>query len=376
MFNGNGKRIALITAGVLVFVTSYMVVRTLVGFSYFKTLTPEFAGTCTAVTSPPGPEDLVIDRRTGVMYLSSFDRRLHFANPKDDTLRGGIFALDIINPENGFVDMTVVADAEGETSALTKFRPHGLSLFVGDDGRTTLMAISHPSSGHTVEIFGVFEEEVEGRTVRQLVHRETIENQDAFVSPNDIHAVDHDRFYVTNDHGSTSGFSRFMEDLRKKDNASVAYYDGTNARIAAEDLTYANGINVIDDGRTLVVAETVDNTVRFYDRDPATGGLTLKDLVYVGNGVDNIDVAVDGSLWIASHPKTLMFMGHARDKKKLSPSQVLRIVPESDGSGGVVEQIYLNLGEEISGSSVAVTYNQRMFVGQVFDERILICDLP
>ena len=46
-----------------------------------------------------------------------------------------------------------------------------------------------------------------------------------------------------------------------------------------------------------------------------------------------------------------------------------------NGNGGHVEQIYLNLGEQISGSSVAVEYNDRFFVGQVFDGTVLICDL-
>ena len=36
MLKGKGKRIALISVGVLIFVSSYMVVRTLVGVGYFR----------------------------------------------------------------------------------------------------------------------------------------------------------------------------------------------------------------------------------------------------------------------------------------------------------------------------------------------------
>ena len=368
-------QIVAIASGVLLLLLSAFVVRTLLKANFFATLQPEFAGTCRAMASPPGPEDLAIDRATGTLYLSSYDRRSTWGG-QDSDVNGGIYSLDLHDPLAGFVLMSDPVTASGGSGPIAPFRPHGISLFVSESGTKTLMAVSHPGDGlNTIEIFDLYEEELEGMTVRQLVHRESVSDS-ALVSPNDVVAIDGQRFYATNDHGSTSDFGKTLEDFLCQDKSNVIYFDGQEARVVAEALRYANGINVSADGGTLSVAETTGQSVRFYDRDLASGGLILSDKVDVATGVDNIDVAPDGALWVAGHPQPLKFLGHSKDKANLSPSHIIHIERNEDGIGGKVDQIYLNLGEEISGSSVAVVYRNQMFIGQVFDDHILICDLP
>ena len=90
-------------------------------------------------------------------------------------------------------------------------------------------------------------------------------------------------------------------------------------------------------------------------------------------GLDNIDVDSDGNLWIGAHPRLLDFLGHAQDPKKLSPSAVVKVTPAGDSTS--FETIYVNTGEELSGSSVAVHDKGRLVIGAVFDPKYLNCTL-
>ena len=89
-------------------------------------------------------------------------------------------------------------------------------------------------------------------------------------------------------------------------------------------------------------------------------------------GVDNIELDAGGRLYIAAHPKLLTFVKHAKDAAFLSPSQVLRLEARS-GGGYRVDEIYLDSGAEISGSSVAAVSGKRMLIGAVFDPKFLDC---
>ena len=96
--------------------------------------------------------------------------------------------------------------------------------------------------------------------------------------------------------------------------------------------------------------------------------------VEIGIGGDNIEIDTKGDIWIAAHPQLLKFVGHAADSSKLSPSQVLRIKQNSYGDY-IVEEMYLNDGKELSGSSVAAVMENRLLIGAVFEPRFLDCGM-
>ncbi|MCC5866270.1 MAG: SMP-30/gluconolactonase/LRE family protein [Wenzhouxiangella sp.] len=151
------------------------------------------------------------------------------------------------------------------------------------------------------------------------------------ISPNDVIAIDHERFYFTNDHGSPPGFRRTLEGYLRLPWSNVVYFDGEVFRVAAEGLTYANGINLSPDGRHLYVAEVTRSRVREYRRDPATGRLEEKRRLNIGFGVDNIEVdPVSGDLWIGGHVKLLSFVRHMNSPAVPAPSQVVRIALSPD----------------------------------------------
>jgi arylesterase/paraoxonase len=355
----------LVVLGLALIVGLY-VLRLFIDMGQFTTIKPHFAGTCERYHGVVGAEDVEIDRLTGRVYISATDRRAVMAG---GDVRGELYVMDLHAPENGFTPITGGVPAD--------FRPHGLSLWRDADGVVRrLFVVSHPAQGDSrVEIYEV----METRAGLELTHVRTVIHP-LILSPNDVVAVGPDAFYITNDHAHKDGFMRTVEDYLRLSRTTVVYHDGVQTRVVAEGLTYANGINVSHDGRTIYVTETTDRVLRIYDRDIETGELTQRPgaegYVWIGTGLDNIDVDAEGNLWIGAHPKMFDFIAHANDPDKIAPSQILKVTFDPETPYGSIDEVYLNLGEEISGSSVAAVHEGRMVIGSVFEPFILVCELP
>jgi len=350
------------TAGIILVVAVLGVgaftLRTVYLAGYFRTINPHFDGTCRLIEGPVGSEDLTIDRSAGVAYISSSDRRGAAAgNPKP----GAIYSYDLNAESAAPINLTPDAD--------TSFQPHGISLWVGPDHRRVLYVINHPVRGtaayrNSVEVF-----EILGTGLR---HRSTIVDA-RLVMPNDLVAVDEDRFYLTNTHHNPPGAMQSVETYLRLSGANVLYYGRHGFEVAVENLVFPNGINVSHDGKTVYVASTTMQEVQIYDRDPATGALQQRDRVAVGSGLDNIDVDEDGNLWIGAHPNLLAVTALRDDPAALSPSQALRI--SFAGDEAKIDEIYLNRGDEISAVSVAARSGDRLLLGQIFGDGILDCTM-
>jgi len=319
----------------------------------FKKITTHFSGLCTDIKGVHSSEDITIHPVIGLAFISSCDRRALSLGRQPR--QGAIFGFDLKGTIAELVNLT--------TDFKKPFRPHGIGLWLDEDGRTALFVVNHPPGGHFVEIFDLKE--------NRLVHRESISDP-LMHSPNDVVPVGPGSFYVTNDHGNTSKSGRTLEDYLRLARSYVLFYDGTNFRKVAGDLKYANGINLSLDGKTIYVAATVGRRIVLYDRDLQNGDLTYRDEINLATGVDNIDVDEEGNLWVGAHPKLLTFVKYSKNPDVLSPSQVLKITPHEKGPYGI-EEIYLDRGDIFSGSSVAVVYADTLLVGSVFDPRFLLC---
>jgi arylesterase/paraoxonase len=320
----------------------------------FKTIEPHFSGTCRAVAGVAGPEDITIHPKTGVAFVSGCNRR---AIQEGGVGGGAIFAYDL---------NAVTSEPENLTPDVDRdFRPHGISLFVGEDGRDVLFVINHQGWEHRIEVFEL--------TAGKLTHRETLMSP-MLVSPNDIAAVGPDRFYVTNDHRYPSGWKRTMEDYLRLRRSNVVFYNGSEFVQAASGIGYANGIGVSPDGRLVYVCSITGGSVHVYDRDPESGSLAHREEIDLDTGVDNIEVEPDGDLWIGAHPQLLTTMKHYEDPGTPSPSQVLHLTPRA-GGGYDVEEVYLDRGDEISASSVAAVRGNRLLIGAIFESKFLDCSM-
>ncbi len=357
--------IAALALGLYVF-------RLMTDLGAFRPIEAHFEGNCERMGGfAGGTEDVLIDRETGWVFVSSFDRRAALRNP-DAAVRGAIEAFRLDAPEGGSLNLTQNLSLAG----VDDFRPHGFSLYDGPEGKR-LFVINHRADGRqAIELFDLTYTEDGTPSLR---HVETITHP-LIVSPNDLVAVGPRSFYVGNDFTTADreGLDYMLETYLRLDRTTLVYYDGTDASIAARGLTYANGVEVSNDGRTLYVSETTDGNLRVYDRDVESGALTQRagaeGLLRLGSGLDNIDVDAAGRIWIGAHPKLFDVIAHAEDAANLSPAQILMIEPSDDG-GGAITEVYLGDGSLASGSSVGAYDNGRLVIGVIFDAHVVVCDV-
>jgi arylesterase / paraoxonase len=355
-------RIAGWVAVALVVAIFGLVLRTLNSAGAFVDVTPGFSGTCKAIAGVAGPEDIQIDRAANIAFVSSTDWRALATHP---STQDGIYVLSLIHPESGFTRLA---------GTPANFHPRGLSLYrSARTGALTLMAVNHPHGApSTIEIFDVTESAQAGGGVT-LKHRSTVSG-DLLFSPNDVVAVGSDRFYATNDRGSHTALGAAAETYLLLPRANVVYFNGKGLRMVADGMRFANGINVSPDLSKIYVAETMGRRLKTFGRDILSGDLTLLNTLEIPSGLDNIDVAANGDLTVAGHPKLLAFLGYAKDPSKPSPSQIFRVTVEGGIPTGA-KAIYTDLGGQQASASVGATDGSTLLIGSVFDPQMLDCTM-
>ena len=331
----------------LLAVAAYWTYDSLRAMGVFRTVVEQSAGPSRRLQVPGlvGVEDISIDPTTGVAYLSATDRRAQLAGKAP---MGAIFRYDLRDPNA--VPQRISKEADS-------FAPHGLSLWRGPTGELELYVIDHGEGQHRVRRYSVGEQVLE--PVQTYASPE-------LVSPNDLAAVGPGRFYVTNDHFFVAQPWRTLEDYLRLPIAQLVYFDQGQARVVQGGFAYANGVAWHAGRQELFVAALGNNQVRAY-RSSADGSLTERARFDADSAVDNIEIGTDGALWIGAHPKPLQFIGHAKDASKRSPSQVLRMDPQT----GAVSTVYQNLGQEISASSVGAQWQDRLLIGSVFEPLVI-----
>ncbi len=321
----------------------------------FKTITNEFKGEIQKVYVP-GVEDITIDQETGVAFLSSYDRWKDLIHKSPE--KGGIYALHLEDSMPHPIHLT-------PDFPKTEFHPHGISLYISPEGKRILYVINHQSDQDAIEIFEYYNDTLE--------HKASITDP-LIISPNDIVGVGERSFYMTNDHNERASTSRSIKDLAQIGTGNIVYYDGEKANATGiEDVTYANGINVSLDGKTLYMSSPSDNTIYTYDRNIETGTLTYKSEFFTNTGVDNIELDTEGNLWVGCHPQLLKFLSHAGDSTAHSPSEVIKLTPKDNSFEQAT--IYINDGSELSASATGAVYKDNLLIGPVFSRHFLWCKM-
>lgn len=329
------------------------VAYTLYSFNHFRDVEDRFDGECSPVTGVLGPEDIEATPSLGRAFVSSLDRRA------GADARGSIFAVltdDPLDSEN-WRDRT--------TGKPEKFRPLGLNYY--EDGDVRRLFVVNDAT-KAVEIFDV-------GPAGDLAHVETISER-RLTSPNDVVAVGLRSFYVTNDvEPGRSSLLGKLQFVSRAATGKIYYFDGVSMRVAAEGLRFANGVALNARGTRLYAAETSGQSLRVYDRDPASGVLTLAKVESLPAAPDNLNVAWDGSIWIGAQPKPLSVPLVERDPKRLAPSSVIRYV-DQEGVASPMTEVFSNKGDAISTSTVAAVAGSKLLIGALLDDKYLICNLP
>ena len=347
----------ILSLGLIFFVTIvFLFADILIAAGAFKKIKPHGAIKSQKLQLPvAGPEDLTLDSISGNLYISADDRRSN--QQQTDKIKGAILLINLNDTLQKLKNITPAAPSD--------FHPHGIALWKADSGRTILLAVNHRSKEklHTIERFEVIND--------SLIHLESISDMTLMSSPNDLVATGPRTFYVTNDHYyADEGINRTLEDYLQRAISYVNYYDGKTFRKVATNIAYANGIQGNADRSEIYVASTTGRKILVFKSDKQTGLLELQNEIFTATGVDNIETDGDGNLWIGCHPQLLKFVAHATSAKNYSPSQVIRIKLKPDGSYQQ-EEIFLNDGQEYSGSTTGIIFKGNLYIGSVFESTLL-----
>lgn len=312
---------------------------------------------CKPILGIEGPEDFEVDAAHDAIIVSSTNRRA----PKDKPdPRDGLYILKLSAPEAPAVKLAGVPK---------DFHPHGISLYRAPGGEETLMAINHHANGlNSVEIFGL---SYEGGAAK-LTAKASIAGG-LLVSPNDIFAVGPDRFYVTNDHVTTTALGRFAENDLIWPHADMLYFNGTNFRISVQRMAFPNGVYVTPDGSHLYVTLSSERRLVAFSREPFFGSLKEIGSLSIPSRLDNITADAQGRLIVAGHHSLLADRRFRADPAKPSPSEVFRVTLDKDGIPTGYETIFANDGGLIGASSAAAMIGQRLLISSVLDAKLLDC---
>ena len=317
---------------------------------YFRSVENTFAGTIVQKVKRPGVEDMQISYADDFMLFSSDDRASRRdGNPK----QGHLYYLDLTKPS--FEPLPLTTDLK------IPFYPHGISMVRTAEHAYRVYAVNHVDGRHSIEVFDLHQD--------RLTHIQTLKDT-SMISPNDIVALDGERFYFTNDHGYTQGLGKLGEEYLGWAASNVVYYDGQGYREVADGIAYANGINLDRERGLLFVASPRDFLVKVYEVT-ANGALEFIEDVACGTGVDNIEFAPDGKLWIGCHPSLLAFSAYAKGNAPIAPSEIITIDYKGKGDYSI-ESVFLDDGNQMSAATVATVYNDLIFVGNVMDDHFLI----
>lgn len=324
-----------------------------------------FAVTKWRPVSIAGPEDITIDHVVGKAYISSEDR---WRKKGTEPVCGGIFALDLTSqsslPEKMSTDLP-----EGFI-----FHPHGLTLFRSDSGDQRLFVINHRSErDHVIEVF-----DIDGDRLR---HARTIADVEHLVSPNDLIALDGDRFYVTNDRGARQTLLQVLETGVGLPWSTVVFFDGGRFHTVARHIEMANGIALDHNrGRLYVAASRAKRLYDFAwnDSNPAKE-LSDPRVIELPGCPDNLEWDEDGNLWIGADPSFLRIVLYFERIMATAPSLVLCLRFVGEAMPRIEEVFRDDTGEKISASSVAAVYGRgpvrRLLIGAPFDDHLLDCEL-
>ncbi|MFA6127106.1 MAG: hypothetical protein WC699_07365 [Bacteroidales bacterium] len=293
----------------------------------------------------PGPEDIVIDSLANPprLLVSCASRRPEYA------VYGEIESID---PN---LNKRLIMKRSGEPTGMT-FRPHGLSLVQSGEIQY-LYVISHDDQRGEHR---VIQYEVDGEN---LIFVQVFKS-DLLVSPNALQAYPDGSLVVCNDAGTRNSMKEKIFGLKR---GNILFYDRRgNWSIVAKKLGMPAGLSGI--GNKIFVSAALEN--KLYSFQLIEGELTGKKEVCKIKGPDNIRV-FNGSLLITSHSKPFKFIMHVKDKTRKSPSIVVSVNPRT----GQSTRLFYDNGKQLSAASVAVFFQNRLVIGQIFEPFLGLADM-
>jgi len=226
-----------------------------------------------------------------------------------------------------------------------------------------------------------------------LTWRETFRNKDVH-TPNNVAAISHTEFYVTNDHYAPTGFIRKHLHPMLFPTSNVQYCNtegtisGTHCYTAADGLNYPNGITK-GPGRTFYVSSSAKGLI-YVMSQAVDNRFLLVETIKVGKIIDNLHVDEQGHIYAAVITKLKAFQESTKDaihrRTVVQPVQAIRVsnhsaVLESFGLNYKVEDVFFDPGEtSVTNIRMQTATNVQFYKGKLyftscFSDSLAICNV-
>ncbi len=292
-----------------------------------------------------GIEDL--DRHGDALILSAHDRlALRRARPGDAVPEGGLWRLPLASLGEPAPRATRILP---EGSIAGGLRPHGIAVRadrlaavnrrIAPDGRVDPVILELDLAGPAPRVTG-------------------IQRGPGFCALNDV-AFWQGELLATRDRSRCPAHI-LGELLVPAESGSLVSLGDAGARTLADGLAFANGVAVLPEG-TIAVAETRARRVRLSDGR----------MLAVPGHPDNLTVAANGTLVVATLPSLWRFGLHLLGKRDRAPSRIVALDPAS----GEVEWLLDDPeGRLLPGLTVGLLADGLLVAGAVRAAGLLVCD--
>jgi arylesterase/paraoxonase len=164
---------------------------------------------------------------------------------------------------------------------------HGIDLYVPEDdaSKIYMFAVNHDRRGEFILLFSHVLGSDTLTFIREFSHSK-------IKTPNAVAATSLNSFFISNDHYVYGGgvIGSFLRGLENKFGpfkwaTDIVHCTATASSVHCESVSpsnshpSANGILLVDDGKTLMVNDVFQGTTTIYDVDPSSKKLTLKKKV-------------------------------------------------------------------------------------------------
>lgn len=305
------------------------------------------ADQCQSIETGPGPENLLLLKDRQQLLISSHDRR-RFSRT------GEIYRYDL----NSKTMQALPREGEPESF---RFRPHGMDA-QKRNGNWWLYVISHDSEvfsdQHSIAVYEL---------INDVLHFRRLMTTPLMSAPNDLVLGENGDIYVTIERANGGSITEMIFLQRKS--SVIHYRAGRGWQVAANDLSFANGILLDND--TAYISQTLGEGINKY-QILSNGRFQFKEKITNLSLLDAITPSRPGHIMAPAHPSLFQLFWHWRRDNRASPS----ILYEINTSTGDATKLFANDGSKISAVSQAILVNDTLYIGQLFEPFILACPRP
>lgn len=241
------------------------------------------------------------------------------------------------------------------------FYPHGIDIKKFDN--TYIAAVvNHPTlDSTTIETFNI---DIIHKEIR---HLKTYESS-SFTTGNDVVLISPTEVIMTEDFGSNNHFFNSLTQYLRISTGGMLYLDlqSQQTKKVGPALFYGNGLIYDHNKKMIYVSEMLGRKILALQWNGQD--LELKNEISLPHAIDNLTFQNDNIL-AAGHPKLLSLKKMRDNRTEKSASVVLQIKKDFTK----MEELYQNNGSELASSSVAFRYDNKILIGTVFDNHVLLC---